>query len=240
MPSSSFVFGNFYVAFSPLICCRSLPRFRSFVRVSYYRACSVSSPLFEFVVIGIVPVAGIRFRLRLFFVRALSCVFLRFVVLWFAFVLIVRCNRYPCFEGRFSFVRSCYFAFSLGLVPSYRHSFVSLSRLRWRLERSGLVVSFRRVLVSFFRYALFVGYSALVAFVFRFSLSFLVSSSFRYLVVVYRTDGRFVSSLIVSLVPVPRSSSVVRVNVCVIVGIPSSVVVVAASFIVHLAFLEVA
>ena len=105
MPSSSFVFGNFYVAFSPRICCRSLPRFRSFVRVSSYFASSVSSPLFEFVVISIVPVAGVRFRLRRFFVCALSCVFLRFVVRWFAFVLIVRCNRCPCFEGRFSFVR---------------------------------------------------------------------------------------------------------------------------------------
>ena len=119
-------------------------------------------------------------------------------------------------------------------------SFVSLSWLRLRLDRSGLVVSFRRVLASFFRPALFVGYSVLVAFVFRFSLSFLVSLSCRYPVDAYRTDGRFVSSLIVSLVPVPRSSSFVRVNARVIVGIPSSVVVVVASFIVRLAFLEVA
>ena len=72
-----------------------------------------------------------------------------------------------------------------------------------------------------------------------FSLSFLVSLSCRYPVVAYRTDGRFVSSLIVSLVLVPRSSSAVRVNVRVIVRTPSSVVVVVASFIVRLAFLEV-
>ena len=108
--------------------------------------------------------------------------------------------------------------FPLHLVLWCSRSFVSLSWLHLRLERSGLVVSFRRVLTSFFRSALFVGYSAPVAFVFRLSLSFLVSTSCRCLVVAHRTDGRFVSSLIVSLVPVPRSSSVVRVNVCVIVG----------------------
>ena len=48
MPSSYFVFGNFYVAFSALIFCRSLPRFRSFIcvacdrRVRYRLRCSYS------------------------------------------------------------------------------------------------------------------------------------------------------------------------------------------------------
>ena len=73
MPSSSFVFGNLYVAFSARICCRSLPRFRSLFRDAYVRRVryphrcsgallSVSSPLFVFV----------RFWLRCFSVRSLS------------------------------------------------------------------------------------------------------------------------------------------------------------------------
>ena len=62
MPLSSFVFGNFFVEFSARICCRSLPRFRSFVRVAsdrrvrYLLRCScvlplsISSPMLAFVV----------------------------------------------------------------------------------------------------------------------------------------------------------------------------------------------
>ena len=75
---------------------------------------------------------------------------------------------------------------------------------------------------------------------FAFSVIAFVSSSCRYFVVLYRTDERFVSSSIVSLIAVPRFSEIVLVNVCVIVGFPSCVLVVAASFIVRLGFTEVA
>ena len=62
------------------------------------------------------------------------------------------------------------------------------------------VLPFRRLLflLSCSRLRFSVGYSTLVAFVSRFSLSLLVSSSCRYLVVVFRTDGRFVDRFVSS------------------------------------------
>ena len=81
------------------------------------------------------------------------------------------------------------------------------------------------------------GYRAVVVIRIREFLRCVLRSYLLSLVASFR---RFVSSLIVSLVPVPRSSSVVRVNVRVIVRIPSPFVTVVASFIVRLAFLEIA
>ena len=199
MPSSSFVFGNFYVASSARICCRLLPRFRSFARVAcdrrvlYLLRCScvlslsVSSPLLAFSVSYSVLVVWLfRFWSRRFSVRA----FIRFVVV-----------VGPCFQGRI--------CISYRVVRKIK-SFTCFVALRsfvlvfLCVAASSLLV--RRSL--FLRYRVcscvssFVGSSILVMFVTHFPLSFFVSSSCRYFVVVYRTDERLVHSLIVSFIVV--------------------------------------
>ena len=96
--SSSFVFGNFYVAFPDRICCRSLPHFRSLVRDAYVRRVryphrfsrallSVSSPLFVFVVSSSFPLFSFVFGCAV-------SPFVRLVVLslsW-GFLCLLRCS----------------------------------------------------------------------------------------------------------------------------------------------------
>ena len=102
---------------------------------------------------------------------------------------------------------------------------------------------FHRGPASFVRSALFPGTRYV-----RYAVSAIVfvSSSYRYFVVVYRTDERLVNSLIVTLIVLFRFSSFGRVKVCVItslvrvnVGFPSCVLIVTASVIVRSAFIDV-
>ena len=185
---------------------------------------------------------------------SLSFVFLRcpfvFVIRWFVFERIsVLCRAVRKTKHSLtcvaSFVHSCYFAFSLRLAPVYRRSSVCL--FVSHVERSVNNVSFLRGRDSFVHSA-FVRRLLRTRLVrFAFSVIVFESSSCRYLVVVYRTDGRFVSSFVVSLIAVPSSTYFVSFDVfviaslvCVNVGFRSCFLVASASFIVCLAFLEVA